>query len=57
MVCVPYEEIAQSCVALINDETRRRDLERRGYEIFAKRDQSKLLRDAIAETVLPASGQ
>jgi Flp pilus assembly protein TadD len=57
MVCVPYEEIVQSCVALINDETRRRDLERRGYEIFAKRDQSKLLRDAIAETVLPASGQ
>jgi hypothetical protein len=57
MVCVPYEEIAQSCVALINDETRRRDLERRGYEIFAKRDQSKLLRDAIAATALPASSQ
>jgi hypothetical protein len=56
MVCVPYKEIVQSCVALVNDEARRRDLERRGYEVFARRDQSTLLREAIAATTLPASG-
>jgi hypothetical protein len=33
MVAVPYRDIVQSCVALINDEPRRRALERKAFEI------------------------
>jgi hypothetical protein len=54
MVAVPYRDIVQSCVALINDEPRRRALERKAFEMFAKRNQAELLREAIKATVLPA---
>jgi hypothetical protein len=55
MVAVPYRDIVQNCVALINDEPRRRALERKAFEMFAKRNQAELLREAIKATVLPAS--
>jgi hypothetical protein len=54
MVAVPYRDIVQNCVALINDEPRRLALERKAFEIFAKRDQAELLRKAIKATMLPA---
>lgn len=54
MVAVPYGDIVQSCVALVNDDPRRLALERKAFEIFAKRDQAELLREAIKATVLPA---
>jgi hypothetical protein len=56
LVSVPYDEIVQSCIALVRDDGRRHDVERRGFEIFAKRDQAKMLREAIAATILPVFG-
>ncbi len=52
MVAVPYEELVRSCVALVRDEGQRRALERRAFEIFAKRDQARILRETIATTEL-----
>jgi hypothetical protein len=54
LVAVPYRDIIETCVDLVRDEPRRRDIERRGFEIFAKRDQASILRDTIRSTVLPA---
>jgi hypothetical protein len=56
LVAVPYDAIVQSCIALVNDEPRRHALEQRAFEIFSKRDQAKMLRDAIHATVLPIFG-
>jgi hypothetical protein len=56
MIAVPYADLVSSCVAIVRDEPRRRDLERRAFEIFARRDQAKILRDTIAATELPAGG-
>lgn len=54
VVAVPYRNIIETCVDLVRDEPRRRDIERRGFEIFAKRDQASILRDTIRSTVLAA---
>ena len=56
MVAVPYEDLVTSCVALVGDEPRRRELERRAFEVFARRDQARILRDTIAATVMPTFG-
>ncbi|WP_052699217.1 tetratricopeptide repeat protein [Hyphomicrobium sp. 99] len=56
MLSVPYEDLVSSCVALVRDEPRRRELERRAFEVFAKRDQAKILRETIAATVMPSAG-
>jgi tetratricopeptide (TPR) repeat protein len=56
MIAVPYSDLVSSCVALVRDEPRRHALERRAFEIFAKRDQAKILRDTIAATELPEGG-
>jgi hypothetical protein len=56
MVAVPYGDLVRSCVALVRDEPRRRELERQAFEIFAKRDQAKILRETIAATVMPTFG-
>ena len=55
MVAVPYDELVSSCVALVRDEPRRRQLEQRAFQVFAKRDQAKILRETIAATVLPGA--
>jgi hypothetical protein len=56
MVAVPYEDLVRSCVALVGDEPRRHEMERRAFEVFAKRDQARILRDTIAATVMPTFG-
>jgi tetratricopeptide (TPR) repeat protein len=53
MEAVPYKDIVESCVALINDEPRRQALEKKGFEIFSKRDQAAMLREAILATTFP----
>lgn len=56
MLAVPYDDIVRSCVALVRDEPRRQELERRGFEVFAKRDQARILRETIAATEMPNFG-
>lgn len=53
MVAVPYENLVASCIALVQDEPRRRTLERKAFEIFAKRNQAKILQETITATELP----
>ena len=53
MIAVPYADLISNCVALVRDEARRQALEGRAFEIFARRDQAKILRDTIAATDLP----
>jgi hypothetical protein len=53
LVAVPYQNIVESCVALINDEPRRQALEKKGFEIFSKRNQAQMLQDAILATTFP----
>ena len=53
MVAVPYQNIVESCVALINDEPRRQALEKKAFEIFSKRNQAEMLHDAIVATTFP----
>lgn len=56
MLAVPYDDIVRSCVALVRDEPRRQELERRGFEVFTKRDQARILRETIAATEMPNFG-
>jgi hypothetical protein len=56
LVAVPYKDIITNCVALAGDEPRRQAVEKKAFEIFAKRDQAALLRRAIAATTLPGIG-
>ncbi|SFV34658.1 hypothetical protein [Hyphomicrobium facile] len=56
MLAVPYDDIVRSCVALVRDEPSRRELERRGFEVFARRDQAQILRETIAATEMPNFG-
>ncbi|MBY0558650.1 tetratricopeptide repeat protein [Hyphomicrobium sp.] len=56
MLAVPYDDIVRTCVALVLDELRRRELERRGFEVFATRDQARILRETIAATEMPNFG-
>jgi hypothetical protein len=53
MVAVPYADVVQACVSLVRDDARRHALERRAFEIFAKRDQATILRETIAATDIP----
>jgi tetratricopeptide (TPR) repeat protein len=53
LVAVPYKNIVESCVALIKDEPRRQALEKKGFEIFSKRNQAQMLQDAILATTFP----
>jgi len=56
MLAVSYTSVVETCVALIADEPRRRQLEKTAFEIFSKRDQSAMLRDAILATTFPQAG-
>ena len=39
LVAVPYDQLVQTCVALVRDEARRRAVAQQGFEIFSRRDQ------------------
>jgi hypothetical protein len=56
MVAVPYENLVASCIALVQDEPRRRMVERKAFELFVKRNQANILRETIAATELPGGG-
>lgn len=56
LVAVPYDQVVETCVALIADDARRHEIEAQGLRLFAQRDQAALLRTAIASTVLPIHG-
>lgn len=53
IVAVPYDQLVQACVALVKDDARRREVEQRGFEIFARRDQAALLAAALAQVSRP----
>ena len=48
----PYADLAKACMALVKDDKRRREVERVGFAMFAARDQSAMLADAITATAL-----
>jgi tetratricopeptide (TPR) repeat protein len=51
---VPYEQLHDACLQLARDNAARSELERRGHEIFTRRNQSELLRETI-EATTPSS--
>ncbi|MBA2125613.1 hypothetical protein DLM45_05160 [Hyphomicrobium methylovorum] len=53
MAAVPYTDVVSACVALVKDDAARHSLEQRAFEVFSRRDQSAILRDAIGATRLP----
>ncbi|MCG5074017.1 hypothetical protein [Paraburkholderia tagetis] len=53
IVAVPYGELVKSCVALVKDDARRREVEQRGFEIFARRDQAAMLAAVLAQVSRP----
>jgi len=53
VVARPYGELVETCVALIADAPRRREVERQGLEIFRRRCQAQMLAEAIAATSPP----
>ncbi|MFT3791748.1 MAG: hypothetical protein QM741_11895 [Rudaea sp.] len=53
VIAVPYAGIVETCVALLRDEARRAAIERKGYEIFARRDQAALLAEVLPKFSLP----
>ncbi|HKT95252.1 MAG TPA: hypothetical protein VJS30_01795 [Paraburkholderia sp.] len=53
IVAVPYSEIVQTCVALVKDDVRRREVEQRGFEIFAHRDQAAVLAAVLTQVSRP----
>lgn len=46
---VPYEELAQACRALADDEKERRELASRGFERMAARDEARILEKVLGE--------
>ncbi|MDR3096744.1 MAG: hypothetical protein LBV73_06685 [Paraburkholderia sp.] len=53
LVAVPYDEIVQTCIALVKDDARRREVEQRGFEVFTRRDQAALLAAVLAQASRP----
>jgi 2-polyprenyl-3-methyl-5-hydroxy-6-metoxy-1,4-benzoquinol methylase len=53
IITCPYEELVETCVALVRDEAARVALERKGAEWFERRDQATILRKVLA--VAPAA--
>lgn len=46
-----YDELADRCVELLADEHARRELSRRGYQIFSARSQAAILRNALSASL------
>jgi tetratricopeptide (TPR) repeat protein len=53
MVCVPAAHLVEACVELVRDEAGRRVLEQRGFETFSRRDQARMLAEALAKLARP----
>ncbi|MBI1814570.1 MAG: hypothetical protein HYR72_06305 [Deltaproteobacteria bacterium] len=45
-----YERVADLCEAVVRDDDRRREYERKGFEVISLRDQSRILDDALRKT-------
>jgi len=43
VVGVPYDKLVETCVALVTDDTRRREVEAQALAIFSRRDQAAML--------------
>jgi hypothetical protein len=48
LVAAPYDQLAAACLALVRDDARRGELERRALAAFCRRDESVILAHAIA---------
>ncbi|MEM5311615.1 hypothetical protein [Paraburkholderia sp. JHI869] len=53
VVAVPYGDLVQTCIALVKDDARRHEIEQRGFEIFARRDQAAMLAALLPKLSLP----
>jgi tetratricopeptide (TPR) repeat protein len=53
VAAVRYDQLAETCIALVRDDARRRELEQAGFAIFSRRSQAAMLAEAIAETSPP----
>jgi hypothetical protein len=57
IVAVPYDDLVQTCIALAGDDARRHEVEQRGNEIFARRDQAAILAALLPKLSLPVPGR
>lgn len=53
VVAVPYDDLVQTCVALVRDDARRHEAGQRGFEIFARRDQAAILAALLPKLSVP----
>lgn len=53
VVAVPYEQIASACRELVLDEPRRAEIEKNGFELFARRDQVAILAELLPRLSRP----
>lgn len=49
IAAVPYAELTDACISLARDDVRRAELERKGHEIFARRDIAAILRRVLPD--------
>jgi SAM-dependent methyltransferase len=47
MAYVPYDGLVDTCEALVRDDARRAQLERRGHDLFSRRDATRLLAELL----------
>lgn len=50
VVVAPYESLADECVSLLQDEEKRRSIERRGFEVFSKCSEVEIMRHALRQS-------
>lgn len=53
VVAVPYDDLVQTCVALVSDDARRHEAAQHGFDIFARRDQAAILAALLPKLSLP----
>jgi len=54
-VCaVPYDRLVDACAELVADANKRANLARRGFEIFSRRDEKRILGEALGIPPAPA---
>jgi glycosyltransferase involved in cell wall biosynthesis len=53
MACAPYERLVETCIRLASGDKERCELERRGFEIFSRRDQAQMLAEVLPKLGLP----
>jgi O-methyltransferase len=55
VVSLPYEELAEGCLALLRDDARRKELERRGFGIFSQHDAARIYNETLARMGMDAA--